>query len=760
MKTIFSYIAKCLLVYTISFTLLQVQVLLPVQSLKYAPGYVQAETGVSDDGVATETGKVELEGEETSLAVDLLASFAFGYVTSRALLICKPIPIDIGVAAAGGIAFIGGEIYAYNGFKDIKDSKTVEFIKREDGDNTEQVTYLENQKEGYDDIAKVAKTKAMIQTAAAAAYGIASIIALFAEFRWFMQSLPCKACAPIASTALEAKKLSPGVDSKADTTTIHAFCASKIKEATLTAAGTAGFCSGGVAACVAEEITCTTETSICLMKEFSILGQNGEENSFQKFAKNNIKIPEFDVGLDEETLGQTLEETQLASIADSFGIQNFIDRENPFYDLSKSLKIDQSNIYSQINSYAKNRDMMRYYKGDLSSSTIDQYDLFKQSILSNSLNSSGVDLGESLQMAFENGMDFFIPRVHASNSLVAILGAATGIVLALFKATSTWMDTFMSTPGWRALAWGIGAGLAMVAASETKKIQETAEENSEKIQKIITQLKRIGKTSTENLSGADQGIPSRIPFPKSGNDGLDLGPGKTPCPNNDKTSGCSTIVDSVQTNRGFAALGGTMGNLALDAAAVGDGFSGTGSVPGSTTDKTFDLARDNEGIQSKLRKMQTKLNKEYEKNGKPTIDFDKMNKKLLAKLKKKVRNQLKRSKADPKQILASLGAGAPKESKEEEKVANKGPSPVAPGTTGKSKPKKAPVFSLDLEENPGGNEGLTAEEVLANQQAANELNAEAVDDIVTNKGVSIFKVISVRYLKSGFSRLLDEEKKE
>uniref|UniRef100_UPI0035672A11 hypothetical protein n=1 Tax=Halobacteriovorax sp. TaxID=2020862 RepID=UPI0035672A11 len=127
------------------------------------------------------------------------------------------------------------------------------------------------------------------------------------------------------------------------------------------------------------------------------------------------------------------------------------------------------------------------------------------------------------------------------------------------------------------------------------------------------------------------------------------------------------------------------------------------------------------------------------------------------KLRKNTQAVLSGSGKSAADVLAAIGPVGNNES-EEKKVAAAAPAENSKlkMTSGSSK-KVNGGFRLDLE-NEGSNDGLNADEVLANKNAADAMNGEAQDDIVANKDVSIFKVISVRYLKSGFNKLLEEDK--
>ena len=758
MKTIFSYLGKCLITYTLSFALLQVQVFLPIENLRYASGNVMAaDDGVTlgDDGVATKSGSVELKSDKGNAMIDHLSMLAFGFFTSRALMVCKPLPMDVMLAAAGGVIYIGGELYTFNAFKDLKSRDKITYNSREDGENEKQIEMLQAQKKGYDDIAKTAKTKAMIQMAAGTAYGISAGYALFKSTKWGMETGHCGTCSVTAGIAakLELEKYDPSKPSAITAPVVYGLCTAM--EAGALAASLEPSCTQAEASCVLNATTCAEEVMICNPSGATIMGSNTPD-AFQNFASKGLKFPEIESVMDDNFIAETIKETYLEGFQSKFQLSSFIDKANPFYDLNKKMEFDETNFETQINSYARNRDMSRYYQGEISSMSVEDFSSFRKSMFELEVDSSSDNLGESLKLVLHSGIDLIIPNTHAG-SMMTMLGGVAGIALALFKTTGAWVDNFMATPGNRGLIWIAGAGLALVASNSSKKIQESAEKNSGKIQKIIDKLNNQGLKNVDSLGGSRLAIPSQIPFKLKGNAPLSIGPEKAPCADKSGTTGCGSIRSGVEKNAGFASLGGSFGALAGAAGAAADGITGSDNIPSSSVDGLVQLSKENNAVQKKLRAVQRKFNKALKESGKSPLDFEKLNKNILAKLRKNTQAALAKSGKSAADVLAALGPVAAKEETKKE-VAAKPKNKKLKMTSGAVK-KNNGGFKLDLE-NEGSNDALNNEEVLANQTAANALNGEAQDDIVGNKDVSIFKVISVRYLKSGFNKLLDEDTKK
>ncbi len=763
MKTIFSYLAKCFVTYTLSFALLQVQVFLPIENLRHASGNVMAANdGVTlgEDGVATKSGSVELKNEKSNFLLDHLAMISMGFVTFKAVAACQPRPWDVLIAGAGGVIYIGAELYSFNAFKDIKSKDKVAYSSREDGENDKQIEMLEAQKKGYDDIAKTAKMKSTIQMAAGTTYIGAAIAALIKSQEWFASDLTCGAtCAQAAISSIESIKMSTVPSAGKGSTLYKACAAAKAEEATkLSNPLTASLCAGGVAACATTATLCATEVAICQPAAFTILGDVGQgSDALQKFAREGLKLPNVGQTLNDEFIAEIVKETYALELQDKFQIPNFIDKSNPFFDLNKKMEFNVENFDAQVNSYAANRDMSRFIQGEVSSTSVDAFNEFKSSMFELEIQSDSSNLGDNLRMAFNNGIDLIIPSANA-NSMTVMLGGAIAIFLGLNKSTSAWADTMIATPGYRSMLWAAAGVLAFTASSTSKKIQEAAEGNSTKIQEIIDKLNNQGQKSVDSLSGNRLAIPSQIPFKIKGNPSLSLGPDKVPCADKAGTSGCGSLRSGIEKNAGFASLGGSFGALAGTAGAAADGITGSDNIPSSSVDGLVQLAEENKAVQKKLRALQRKFNAAKKESGVAPVDFDKINKNILAKLRKNTQAVIAGSGKSAADVLAALGPVGNNKEEEKPKVAAIPKNEKLKMTSGTAK-KNNGGFKLDLE-NEGSNDALQSDEVLANQAAANALNGEAQDDIVANKDVSIFKVISVRYLKSGFNKLLDEEVKK
>ena len=134
---------------------------------------------ISLNQAKAETLQTGAEGVDKASLMTSLEMLAIGLVSSRLMLYGK-ITVDIGLAAAGGLAFIAGEVIAQQKLKESAKKIESKINRSKDGkieDN--QLDALINLRQSYNDARDTAETKKTLQTAAAAAFLAAAAIAYF-----------------------------------------------------------------------------------------------------------------------------------------------------------------------------------------------------------------------------------------------------------------------------------------------------------------------------------------------------------------------------------------------------------------------------------------------------------------------------------------------------------------------------------------------------------------------------------------------------
>lgn len=130
--------------------------------------------GIMVNSVQAETLKTE--GVKDADLMATLTMTGIGLLTSR-LYSCK-LTTDMMVAAAGGAAFVAGEILSTIKLKKVMKDLETEIKRDPNGNvNKEQVQALERLRKSYEEAKKTAGTKKMLQMAAAAAFAAAAVLA-------------------------------------------------------------------------------------------------------------------------------------------------------------------------------------------------------------------------------------------------------------------------------------------------------------------------------------------------------------------------------------------------------------------------------------------------------------------------------------------------------------------------------------------------------------------------------------------------------
>lgn len=429
-------------------------------------------------------------------------------------------------------------------------------------------------------------------------------------------------------------------------------------------------------------------------------------------------------------------------------------------------------------------DYQRFLAGEKQSLSVDEYDqVYKNYDVLISKDDRSV-----LTQLFDTISNAIFPVAHAgdggsnrggsmtSGISAAVGGTALAAIMGVFSGSSpAWITTVM-TSGWgRSALFGIFAGLAWTAFADLRKAKSALDERAKKIDAVADQLKNLENPAFENLNG---GGPSGGP---RGNPGL-AGPGGRdtdvpsggegptgPCmsgsyPNMSYDSSCSclqtnscTQVPTASNNQGFnqqlpAGFGTAVGNFS---SGVNDYMKGKSSG----LDMANGAFGQNAAANLKRIKEQVlaKANDNLKKNNKQPVDLDKLGKELQDQVVKSMEDAMKRL---PANQLAALeqgfgtGTGSIDSKKETpEAIKEVLASVELPAADGKSDGADFSGIEMDGALAQEDNNLIAQQGEILNQFITNE------SDISDKPGASLFQIISVRYVKSGYPRLLKKESK-
>ncbi len=370
---------------------------------------------------------------------------------------------------------------------------------------------------------------------------------------------------------------------------------------------------------------------------------------------------------------------------------------------------------------------------------------------------------EEIKSFYAGLLDMIVPTAEAAGMGDMLKGIA-GAIAGYYVGQSTMINTLITTPNHRAILWGSLAAYGYIVAGNTKDEAETAKSNSDKIAKIMKRMDRSRGSVQMDNKMATAGASNLGRQINIGTQSQALGT-TMPCSNgSSKDSQGKTICNPAPftTKSSFSGTGAFPASIAPLMKAGGSFISanqGKNSVSGDSLGNIDTINGQKNAINGLLDKAKKNLNKTLLSAGKKPVDFNKEQNKVMKGLANAIRNSLRKSGDSSSGLLGRMGYGSQlKSDKKPEAVEEVAKEITASVDTssGKGLESKKPGFDFDFA--AGQSDAIVAAknaEFDANAQAANE-NAEIKDDIIQDKSVSIFKVISIRYKKSGFKRLLDE----
>lgn len=595
-----------------------------------------------------QTGSVKIEEEDggglgflTGGTTSFIVFMAAAIVIGKMLASCAPKSWDLISAAAGAVIFVAGELMTMFGSKAEIDGKKKEYSTHGDDGKIDDSQYqaLVKEKEILQEVEKAASTKAKIQMAASAAFGVAAGIAAYNATQEVVWAASCK-----------------------------------------TAAGASVFCAPIVVTTIGKETT----------KKVTTLP------STPKFTESKA-LDAIIVGE-----GKTCVAAASAATFSTAGIA-----------AAALAAATKANV------------------------TCDGY----------------VAMHANSEMAC---VGYAVPAEEATGFMIPFAAIAKGISLAT--------DFFAESAETRAWLWGSLSVYGLAVSNATKKQAEKAEDNIKEIDKLLAKMDMSRKESVMaqsdiskvNLSGAlsqnlarPTELSEAVPC-ATGNGTLNQKTGQYECPPVIKPKSNSQSKKSLTASGYEGAV-----NLASELVA---GIQGNKEISPSVQANIDKLGGLNSAIQKKMRNNYKKLNLANKQAGFKEVDPNKKMQSVFNTLGKAVKKSLLENGMTPNSLLAKARLGLPpiEDGKKEETKKPEEKSIATTGGKGITAGKKKNDYKFDFNVDDAVAKKNT--EFAKNEEAAAEAGDENENkgDIIEDKSVSIFKVISIRYMKSGFNRLLDE----
>ncbi len=358
---------------------------------------------------------------------------------------------------------------------------------------------------------------------------------------------------------------------------------------------------------------------------------------------------------------------------------------------------------------------------------------------------------------FEKALDIFFPSAKAS--WIPMLGLTAGVAAAFFAvtaATAVEIDMLMFVPTNRAIAFGLFAATSYMAAKSSDNVIKKLDGNITKIDKILNDMNKMANgVKAQNITNQQIKIQT---IDKNGNEQMEFsknGTVKTPCLTGNSTENCASTTDALKNMPGFANLPDSFKDLATQTTSLGDRLSGATGISGSALSSAEALGNKQNAIAKLLKGRQEAF---LQKN---KIDLKKEEGKLQDRLNARARGALQKHGMTATGLMSSIGGStinpSDKSVTDLGSNAGKGLTPTAAvvdisAPAGEDKEKD--TLNLDFKEDTAGMaavdmSGGTTSAAPEYQIDSNEINGQ--------NGPSLFEVISSRYIKSGYPKLLEEE---
>ncbi len=351
-------------------------------------------------------------------------------------------------------------------------------------------------------------------------------------------------------------------------------------------------------------------------------------------------------------------------------------------------------------------------------------------------------------------MNLIMPQAEASwIPMIGLAGGAAASYFLIQGPLAAAIDTQMYVPLRRGIVFGVLAGLSYLASKSSQDQIDKINANITNIDKILAELNNL-KNGVDVKTAAEQQLKMQSVLGIT-NPEIAINPNpnvKMDCIGSTGNTNCKAL--DLQSINGPSLSGvPDLKSLATTAANLGNGMSGTNTMSSATLASANNLLGKQNAISKLLAKAQSNLNEQLISSGKPAIDFAGEQKNLLNSWNKQTAKSLRAGGMSAGAFLASIGgtpiAGALAEVSKPAimpAMKNGGATSVG-GSSAKDK-----TFNLDFKEAGAvaGDTGAKAEDSSSGKFDIGK------NDINTNSAESLFQLISNRYLKSGYPKLLEE----
>jgi hypothetical protein len=353
-----------------------------------------------------------------------------------------------------------------------------------------------------------------------------------------------------------------------------------------------------------------------------------------------------------------------------------------------------------------------------------------------------------------------------SNSYAGYLGIGSvlvGAALLTFETTQAvlgkYIDTMLFTPGLRIMAWGAMTLFTKLAIGATEEKIKNAEDNIAKIDKVLNQMSLLSK-GIQSSSGTVSTI--ALNTAALGGSSTNLSStSTTSCvagSSSSSSSSCKSLTSTVSTLSDFSTLPSALQTLTTQVTGASDSLSGKSSLSASALSTAANLGSKSNALGKLVSNQQDQLNKLITSKGQAPIDFAGDARKVANTMNAITSKALGSKGTNTSAMLSSLGMSSSSIPTLDSVAKKELTAAVAPttkaGTAAAAASSKGMEFKF--EDGAGNNTGLG--NAITGKEASEKYDMSGTD--ISKTGISIFEIISTRYMKSAFPKLLEEDNKK
>lgn len=645
--------------------------------------------------------KSEFEGKTDDTLMNSITTIAIGAISSRMLLKYRPLTSDAYVASAAGTAYLAGEVVATTKYKKASERKEANVTVNSNGQQDEaQVSAINDLQENAEEAKKAIDTKKKLQQVASIGYLVAGSIALSQQFSEEAMNAACMNATALAQTELGA-------------------CVSTGTATAVTGVGATEAASCG--ACSAKIATQATEFQAYVNSRKVTKGSSAQSATTTQTTRASLQA-QFEAPCTGAT-AQAINFALARACGGAFSLHKMLESFSPTGGIG-------------------NRSLENFSKLIAKDKSI----LFKDN--------SGLKTSP-----FEYMIKELIPTANAGTIGLLGMGAgATAAMMVVDKQLSTAIDIQMHVPLHRSIMWFGLAAMSAGTSKQSDKISDDIQQQIEKIKPIAAKMNNLGQSiKAQNIYETKIDITEQLKNKSNTYSFSENGTDKMPCLLSNSSSGCKSIDEEYKKVATLSGLDPQLTKMGSAMTQFGDGIQGSSSISGSTLNSANSLMANAVG----LKKLKDDQIKKYRLNN-SGFDLDAEASKFSSGVNSKIASILKEKGQDPQKFLASISGFSPESNlnksnptstqesqKDEAKKASTANS-IAPG-----KKKEAEKFNFVFKDDQP-QLGLT-QEASDNEAEDFEFNTP---QITKDRDKSIFQIISNRYIRSGYPKLLEEIKSE